>query len=269
MCAAAVRAAEAVGYRGAGTVEMLLDRSGEFFFLEMNTRLQVEHPVTELVTGVDLVKAQLRIAAGEALDWDQGEIRQRGHAIEARVYAEDPARGFAPQAGPLLHVEPPLGPHLRVDAGFGTGCEVSVHYDPLLAKVIAWGESRAEAVRTLREGLRRYAILGPVTNLDYLGAILDDERFRAGALHVGFLDERLSGWSGAPSDADLDDALIAAAVADHLGAGPRGPDGGGGRGARGGAVGSVAGAGAGAEAADGGDPYSPFRGGGGSGSGAA
>ena len=217
LCAAAVRAAEAVGYAGAGTVEFLLDRSGAFYFLEMNTRLQVEHPITELVTGVDLVKAQLRIAAGESVGFEGASLRQRGHAIECRVYAEDPERGFAPQAGAVHYADPPLGPHVRVDAGVQSGCDVPIHYDPLLAKVICWGETRIEAIRTAREALRRYVILGPVTNVEYLIAVLCDDAFEAGDTHTAFLDERFGSWR-AP-DAVPQEVLVAAALADHLGVG--------------------------------------------------
>jgi acetyl/propionyl-CoA carboxylase alpha subunit len=188
---AAVAVARAGGYRNAGTVEFLLEGTGDsarFYFLEMNTRLQVEHPVTEQVTGVDLVRAQITCAAGEPLPWTQDALSQRGHAIEARVYAEDPARNDLPQAGPLLLYREPSMPGVRVDAGVTEGSEVSVHYDPLLAKLIAWGETRDAARRRALAALRSYPVLGIRTNLALLIALLEHPRFVAGALDTGFLD---------------------------------------------------------------------------------
>jgi acetyl-CoA carboxylase biotin carboxylase subunit len=188
---AAVRAAKAVSYRNAGTIEFLVDLSGDegaFYFLEMNTRLQVEHPVTELVAGVDLVRAQLLVASGEALPWSQEMLRRRGHAVEARVYAEDPSSGFLPQAGRLLLYREPRLPGVRVDGGVAEGDEVSVHYDPLLAKVIAWAETRDLAVTRLMAALRSYPILGIRTNIPYLLRILEHPGFRAGTVDTGFLD---------------------------------------------------------------------------------
>ncbi len=169
--AAAVAAARAAGYQNAGTVEFLLEGDGDearFYFLEINTRLQVEHPVTECVVGVDLVQAQLAVAGGAPLPWRQEELAQRGHAIECRVYAEDPARGFLPQAGPLLRYREPSGPGVRVDAGVVEGGDVPVYYDPLLAKLIVWGATRAEAIARTRDALARYEILGVTTNLAFL-----------------------------------------------------------------------------------------------------
>ena len=160
---AAVAAARAAAYRNAGTIEFLLEGTGEdarFFFLEMNTRLQVEHPVTEGVTGLDLVHAQLYIAAGEPLPWPQESLVQRGHALECRVYAEDPAQGFLPQAGPLLVYREPRGPGVRVDSGVTEGDEVSVHYDPLLAKVIVQAKTRASAIARASAALRDFPVLG-------------------------------------------------------------------------------------------------------------
>ena len=188
---AAVAVARAAGYRNAGTVEFLLDGSGDsarFYFLEMNTRLQVEHPVTELVTGVDLVRAQISVASGERLPWRQDALSQRGHAIEARVYAEDPARNDLPQAGPLLLYREPSMPGIRVDAGVIEGSEVSVHYDPLLAKLIAWGETRDAARRRALAALRNYPILGIRTNVALLIELLEHPRFIAGSIDTGFLD---------------------------------------------------------------------------------
>ena len=188
---AAVAVAGAAGYRNAGTVEFLLEGSGEsarFYFLEMNTRLQVEHPVTEQVTGVDLVRAQIAIAAGEQLAWPQAAVSQRGHAIEVRIYAEDPARNDLPQAGSLILYREPSMPGVRVDAGVMEGSEVSVHYDPLLAKLIAWGETRDAARRRALAALRSYPILGIRTNIALLIALLEHPRFIAGSIDTGFLD---------------------------------------------------------------------------------
>jgi acetyl/propionyl-CoA carboxylase alpha subunit len=188
---AAVGVARAAGYRNAGTVEFLLEGTGDsarFYFLEMNTRLQVEHPVTEQVTGVDLVRAQITVAAGEPLPWTQDALSQRGHAIEARLYAEDPARNDLPQAGSLLLYREPSMPGIRVDAGVTEGSEVSVHYDPLLAKLIAWGETRDAARRRALAALRSYPVLGIRTNIALLIALLEHPRFIAGSLDTGFLD---------------------------------------------------------------------------------
>ena len=191
MGASAVAVARAAGYRNAGTIEFLLEGSGDqarFYFLEMNTRLQVEHPITEQTTGVDLVAAQIRIAAGAPLPWSQSDVVARGHAIEARVYAEDPARDDLPQAGPVLLYREPSMPGIRIDAGITEGSEISVHYDPLLAKVIAWGETREAARRRAVEALRAYPILGIRTNVPFLVRLLEHPRFVDGRLDTGFID---------------------------------------------------------------------------------
>ena len=211
---AAVRAAEAVGYVGAGTVEMLLAESGEFFFLEMNTRLQVEHPVTELVTGIDLVEAQLRVAAGEPLALEQEDVRLRGHALEVRLYAEDPAQNFLPQTGHLHVFELPAGPGVRVDTGVVTGSEVTLHYDPMIAKICAWGQDREQARRRLVEALRETVVLGPTTNLEHLLAILRHRAFADGEVHTGFLPQHLEDWDPQEAlDPEVDRVLWAAAGA--------------------------------------------------------
>jgi len=167
MGAAAVAAAQAVNYVNAGTVEFLVDGVGNFYFLEMNTRLQVEHPITESVLGIDLVKAQLRIAAGEPLLYRQAEVSQRGHAIECRIYAEDPAQGFLPSTGKLLRVVAPMGPRVRVDTGIITGMEITRYYDPLIAKLVVWGENRADTLQKMAWALSHYVILGPATNITF------------------------------------------------------------------------------------------------------
>src|SRR5205085_5294098 len=181
-------AAAAAAYRNAGTVEFLLD-GDRFYFLEMNTRLQVEHPVTEAVAGVDLVRAQLLVASGEPLPWAQSSLRQRGHAIEARVYAEDPARGFRPQAGRVLLYREPRMPGVRVDSGIVEGSDVPVHYDPLLAKVIALAETRHLARVRLIRALRDFPILGVRTNVPFLLGVLEHVRFQSGEIDTTFLDE--------------------------------------------------------------------------------
>jgi geranyl-CoA carboxylase alpha subunit len=187
---AAVAAAKAIGYVGAGTVEFLLDDAGDFYFLEMNTRLQVEHPVTECVTGHDLVAWQLDVAAGKPLPMAQDELRMEGHAIEVRLYAEDPYAGFLPQTGAIERFEP--APGIRVDSGIRSGGEVSAFYDPMLAKLIAYGRDRDEAIRKLRRGLAETVFLGPVTNLTFLQALLDDPDMVAGRIKTDTLDARFA-----------------------------------------------------------------------------
>jgi acetyl-CoA carboxylase biotin carboxylase subunit len=188
---AAVKAARAVRYVNAGTVEFLLEGTGDaarFYFLEMNTRLQVEHPVTECVVGIDLVHAQLRIASGEPLPWRQEDVTGRGHAIECRVYAEDPSQGFLPQAGSLLRFREPQGPGIRVDSGYAEGNEVSVYYDPLIAKVIVSAETRNVAIARAKAALRDFEIDGIETNVPFLRQILEHPRFAAADLDTNFLD---------------------------------------------------------------------------------
>ncbi len=195
MGAVAVRAAEAIGYVGAGTVEFLLDpeaakkaakKDDPFYFMEMNTRLQVEHPVTEMVLGVDLVEWQLRVASGEPLPKTSEELSPLGHSIEARIYAEDPARGFLPASGRLTHLRAPTGPGVRVDTGVRQGDDIGVHYDPMIAKLIAHGRDRAEAVRRLSRALEGYEILGITTNVAYLSRILATSAYTAADIDTGF-----------------------------------------------------------------------------------
>ena len=191
----AVAAARAVEYTGAGTVEMLLsDVTRELFFLEMNTRLQVEHPAPEMVTGVDLVEWQLRVAAGEPIPLAQDELRQSGHAIEARVYAEDPARGHLPQTGRVRALSLPRGPGVRVDSGIEAGSEVTPHYDPMLAKVVVHAADRSSAVTALRAALEEMAVVGVATNVEFLAAIAATPAFAAGELTTSFIDEHLPDW---------------------------------------------------------------------------
>jgi len=209
---AAVAAARAVGYRNAGTVEFLLEGAGDearFYFLEMNTRLQVEHPVTEAVTGVDLVQAQLRVAGGFPLPWRQDDLQQRGHAIECRVYAEDPASGFLPQAGRILLYRAPQRPGIRVDAGVESGSDVSVHYDPMIAKLIAHAETRDAAIARAIAALSEFDVLGLATNISFLIGVLDSRPFRHGAIDTAFLDGE---GAALIAPAPLPSAALAAAV---------------------------------------------------------
>ncbi len=220
---AAVAVARTAGYRNAGTIEFLLEGKGDtasFYFLEMNTRLQVEHPITEQVVGVDLAAAQIRIAAGEPLPWTQRELSQRGHAIELRIYAEDPARGYLPQAGPLLLYREPGMPGIRVDSGFIEGDDVSVHYDPLIAKLIASGETRQAARHRAMTALESFPILGIRTNVGLLLELLQHPRFVSGAIDTRFLDAeaetlRASLLSGPPPEALAVAAAVSAAARDQ------------------------------------------------------
>jgi acetyl-CoA carboxylase, biotin carboxylase subunit len=186
--AMAVRAAQAVGYTNAGTIEFLLDRSGRYYFLEMNTRLQVEHPVTELVTGIDLVKEQLAIADGRKLRYRQSDIRIKGHAIECRINAEDPYNGFLPQAGRITALTEPTGPGVRLESGIYAGFEVTPYYDPMLAKLIAWGETRAETILRMRRALEELRIGGIHTTIPFHQQVMDSTRFQGGQFDTGFLD---------------------------------------------------------------------------------
>ena len=259
MCEAALAAARAIGYEGAGTVEFLLDREGNFWFMEMNTRLQVEHPVTELVTGTDLVEWQLRVAAGESLPLAQSEIGIRGHAIEARLYAEDPARGFLPSTGRLVHLRlpeagawpgagqaagggAPAESGVRVDTGVRTGDEVSMYYDPMIAKVVAWGPDRNGAADLLAGALGATEIVGLNANAGFLRTLVDHPRFRAADFHTRFIEERMDDFEATsaapPADDDLAIAAWTVATRDDEG--------------------RAAGVGDG-DAADGGDPWSPWN----------
>jgi 3-methylcrotonyl-CoA carboxylase alpha subunit len=189
MGAAAVAAARAIGYVGAGTVEFLLDEDGSFYFMEMNTRLQVEHPVTEMITGQDLVQWQLRVAAGEPLPCSQEQLSISGHAIEARIYAEDASRDFLPSIGELRHLRTPReSAHVRIDTGVRQGDSVTIHYDPMIAKLIVWDATRTGALRRLRAALADYQVVGVTTNIDFLSAVAAHPAFAAGDLDTGFIE---------------------------------------------------------------------------------
>ena len=208
----AIDLARAVGYTSAGTVEMIADDDGGFYFLEMNTRLQVEHPVTEAVTGIDIVEQQVRIAAGEPLSFSQDDVRFNGHAIEARVYAEDADAGFLPATGRLGIVRFPAGDGLRVDHGVVEGQEVTASFDPMIAKVIAHAATREEAIERLRSALAATVLLGVITNTSYLERVLASPRFKAGDTHTGFLDEHRDALAPRALPAELERCLVAAAA---------------------------------------------------------
>jgi acetyl-CoA carboxylase biotin carboxylase subunit len=235
MGAAAVAAAAAVNYEGAGTVEFLLGQDRRFYFLEMNTRLQVEHPVTELITGVDLVRTQIQVAEGRPLPWSQEDLQATGHAVECRVYAEDPENGFLPSLGEILLMHEPSGPGVRIDSGVRQGDEVSMHYDPMVAKLSVHAGNRRNALDRAVAALQDYAILGVTTNVEYLIAILQEGAFIDGDVDTGFLDEHLPDWQGhREQDADLALALAAVAERERPGggqgaAGSSAPETGGGR----------------------------------------
>ena len=236
MAEAALVAARAVGYRNTGTVEFIVDPgTRRFYFLEMNTRLQVEHPVTELVTGLDLLQWQIRIAAGEPFPYRQEDLVQRGHAMECRLYAEDPANGFLPASGDLLRFAAPQGPGIRVDSGFTSGDQISVHYDPLIAKIIVFAEDRPAAIARMHAALRQTVLLGVTTNGQFLQDVLVEPDFQAGAVHTTWVEERFEGWQ--PPQCPLPpEVLVAAAL---IGPGNTHPA----------ALGAAAGS----------DPYSPWR----------
>ena len=212
ICEAAVGIARAAAYGNAGTVEFIYGQDGTFYFLEMNTRLQVEHPVTEMITGFDLVGEQLRVAAGEPLGYGQAAIGRQGHAIELRLYAEDPTRGFTPTTGKILLWREPQGTGVRVDAGFREGQAVTPAFDPMLAKLVVHGDDRAQAIARGRQALRDFAILGLSTNGGFLGRLLAHAGFAAGDLHTGFIEENPA-LTEPRQPADGEIALLLAAAA--------------------------------------------------------
>jgi acetyl-CoA carboxylase biotin carboxylase subunit len=211
--AAAVAIAREAGYENAGTIEFLMDRDGAFYFIEANARLQVEHPVTELVTGLDLVEQQLRIAAGEPLAFSQDDIKLRGWAIECRITAEDAAAGFMPSLGCIEHVSEPSGPGVRVDSSLFTGWEVGPNYDSLLSKLIAYGSDRNQALARLRRALDEYQVRGVKTTIGFHRRLIDDERFIAGDIDTRFLERRFAFEPPEPENSDQ--ALLAAALLAH------------------------------------------------------
>ncbi len=199
---AAVAAARAVNYVGAGTCEFLVDKNLDFYFLEMNTRVQVEHAITEAITGVDIVKTMIRAAAGEPLGIEQADLEINGHAIEARIYAEDPEQNFAPSPGKILVYRPPDGIGVRVDSGVYQGATVTVFYDPMVAKLVAWGQDRREAIERLRRALSEFVVKGIKTSIPFHQKLLRHPVFLAGRYDTGFIDEHMAGGKGGPDDAN-------------------------------------------------------------------
>jgi acetyl-CoA carboxylase biotin carboxylase subunit len=215
--AAAAAVARQVGYTNAGTIEFLLDEDGAFFFLEMNTRLQVEHPITEMVTGVDLVQWQIRIARGERLTLDpEALLTPRGHAIECRVYAEDPDTGFLPSPGRIASLRVPQGPGVRDDSGATEGLDVPIYYDPLVSKLVTWGDDRAHALARMRRALAEYDVVGIRTTIPFFTWVLEDADFLAGRMDTTFIDRKLADRNGAPFQSPSAETLDLAAVAAAL-----------------------------------------------------
>jgi acetyl-CoA carboxylase biotin carboxylase subunit len=212
---AAAAAARAVGYTNAGTVEFIIEpQTRRFYFLEMNTRLQVEHPITEMVTGIDLAQWQIRIAAGEPLPFEQADLRQGGHAIECRLYAEDPANNFLPVTGKLLRFIEPRGPGVRVDSGVASGDEISIHYDPLIAKLIVHAEDRPSAIRKMQAALRETVLLGVTTNWQFLQDVLAHPDFAAGEADTTWIERTFEGWQH--PQCELPPEVLAAAALTQL-----------------------------------------------------
>jgi acetyl/propionyl-CoA carboxylase alpha subunit len=213
ICDAAVRLAAAAGYKGAGTVEFILGADGRFFFLEMNTRLQVEHPVTEMITGLDLVRLQIEIAAGHALPFSQSEVTSRGHAIECRICAEDPEQNFMPQTGVIGYLGAPEAEHVRFENALDNGQRITADFDPMLAKLVVFGADRDAAINHSVAMLNETALLGVRTNIDYLARLLDHSAFRTAQLHTGFIVEHAATLAAKDRDkGQIDVVLIAAAL---------------------------------------------------------
>lgn len=208
----AVEVVQATGYTNAGTVEFLLDQDGNYYFLEVNARIQVEHPITEMVTGIDLVKWQIRIALGENLPFGQETFFQRGHAIESRIYAEDPANRFLPSLGKILFMKSPEGPGIRVDSGIYSGYDVTRHYDPILSKLIVWGENRETARKRMIDALKEYVIIGLQTTIPFLIDVIEHPGFKNGETTTDFIQTNLSEWKAPMKRNFLKQALIATAV---------------------------------------------------------
>ena len=188
MCKSAVLAAKAAGYESAGTIEFLYDHSGQYYFMEMNTRIQVEHPVTEWVTGIDLIKEQIRIADGQKLSFTQQDIEINGHAIECRINAENPEKGFRPSPGTITDLHLPGGKGIRVDSAIYSGCSISPYYDSMVAKLIVWAKNRDEAIQKMQSALGEVIIEGIDTNVDYLYELLNNPVYQSGEFNVNFID---------------------------------------------------------------------------------
>jgi len=204
------------GYNNAGTVEFLLDKDNNFYFLEVNARLQVEHPVTELISGVDLVHQQIKIASGEKLAFTQEDLEQKGHAIECRIYAEDPANNFLPSSGRVLFLKEPSGPGIRLDSGIYSGCDVPIYYDPILAKLIVWAESRDQSCQRMLEALNDYVILGVKTSIGFLKDVIAHSEFRSGRTTTNFINKHFKNWEGKEKPGDLEKIALIAASFDSI-----------------------------------------------------
>ncbi len=217
MGAVAVKSAQAVDYVNAGTIEFLVDKERNFYFLEMNTRLQVEHPITEMVTGIDIVAEQLRIARGRQLSYTQDQVRVNGHAIECRINAEDPYNNFLPSTGRITHSLLPTGPGVRVDTGVYPGFEITPYYDPMIAKLIVWGETRAQAILRMRRALEEYRIVGVRTNIPFHQTMMDSHRFMAGQYDTRFVEDRftMDDKDDASHEAHKEIAAVLATLAAH------------------------------------------------------
>jgi acetyl/propionyl-CoA carboxylase alpha subunit len=207
----AVRAAQSVNYFNAGTIECLLDKHGNYFFMEMNTRLQVEHPITERITGIDIVKEQIRIARGRRLRYTQDDIKQTGWAIECRINAEDPFQNFMPSTGIVTHIHFPTGPGIRIESGVYEGFEITPHYDSMIAKLICWGDTRGEALLRLRRALNEIRIMGVRTNIPFHQQLIESTRFQAGQFDTRFVEDRF-----AMQEESVEHAPIAAIAATML-----------------------------------------------------
>ncbi len=211
MGAVAVKIAKAVDYQGAGTVEFIMDQKQNFFFLEMNTRVQVEHPVTEMITGFDIVKWMIRIADGEKLPFKQSQIEMKGHAVECRVYAEDPETNFMPSPGTIDYLRVPSGPGIRDDSSIYSGCEITPHYDPMLSKLVVWADTREAAIEKMASALREYIVIGLKTNIGFLLRVMGEEEFKEGKIDTGYIERHPELLK--PGDIDIEPVLIAAALA--------------------------------------------------------
>lgn len=207
----AIKISEAVSYYGAGTIEFIMDQKGNFYFLEMNTRIQVEHPVTEMVTGLDIVKWMIRIANGHKLPFKQKSIAMNGHAIECRVYAEDPEMNFIPSPGTIVYVRVPSGPSIRIDSSIYSGSEITPFYDPMISKLIAWGETREVAIRKMISALKEFVVLGVKTNIGFLLRVMANDEFKKGAIDTGFIERNPDTLK--PTSIDIEPALLGAAIA--------------------------------------------------------
>lgn len=215
----AVAAARASGYVNAGTVEFLLDEDGKYYFLEVNTRLQVEHPITEMITGIDIVLQQIKIAAGEPLEFTQADVMGRGHAIECRIYAEDPENGFMPSPGKIIYLKEPSGSGIRNDCGIYLGFDVPVEYDPILSKLIVWAADRNQAIARMKNALSQYVILGIKTPISFLMDVLASKPFQEGKTYTDFIATHFEGWQQRTDEADL---AVLAYIVDEI-AGPKRP----------------------------------------------